>query len=172
MIADVIRLKQKDAFLKTESNPYTPPRSSSIGYVTAPMCQRRIDVALLVCVFVFAFIISFIPSLDAILMPRFGSTLGFFMFPTIFLGQYLYRPTSKSLWVSAFFCLFVAAYGGYSVFRMGTVDTITNPYIHRLPSSYYFSVLPALTASVYLATLWWFHRGHLPFDPTAAKTDG
>ena len=150
-------------------NPYESPNSPPAKNTVALTCQRRLDVALITSVFL---LVSLAPiafrSLDAVLLPRFGSSLNFLLFPTIFLCFHLWRPDSKLLWIAASMTALVATTGFYSVCRLGTVETITNPYIHRLPSSYFFSTIPALAASAYLASIAWRLRNHQPHPPKTA----
>ena len=140
VIVAATRLTRLDYGKPMEVNPYDPPSSSSTGCATAPTCQRRIDVMLIAFAFVFAWGLSAVsvavPSLNEILRPRFGASLNLLVYPTIFLGFYLWRPASRYLWIAAFMSLFVGVCGGLSVWRLGTVDVVSNPYSHRLHSSY------------------------------------
>ena len=154
-------------------NPYQPPSSSSTSPTDGLTSLRRLDLAIIAAVFFVAtclsFAMLFIPSLNDILRPRFGSTLDLFLVPAMMLGLYLWRPAPKMLWFIAFLAALAAAFGGYSIWRLGTVETITNPYIHRLPSAYYFSVIPGLAASVYLTLIAWLLRKHEPYVPRQSK---
>jgi hypothetical protein len=140
------------------------------------MCQRRLDVALIAFVFIAAVTLSIvsinIPSLFAILQPRFGFSLNLLLFPVVHLGAYLWRPASKILWGAAGMTATVAILGGAGVCWSGTVETVSNVHTDRLSSAYFFSVVPALAASIYLASIAWSLRKHVPYSPDAPSNIG
>lgn len=158
------------------TNPYEPPDATFEGNASTPECQRRLDVALIVFAFAFAAGLSFaslrFPSLGAILRPRFGSNLDLLLFPVVHLGVYLWRPAPKLLLAGALMSAFVAMIGGLGIWWSGTVDVVTNFHVDRLHSAYYFSVLPPLAVSIYLATIGWLLRHHAPFGVRDVETPG
>ena len=148
------------------ANPYDPPKSPPVSDNTKLSCQRRIDVGLIAVAFIAAVGVSIamiaFPSLNAILRPRFGSSLTLLLFPVVHLGFYLWRPAPGPLWGAAFMTGMLAIIGGVSVWWTGTVDTVANAHTDRLHSAYLFSTIPALSASFYLTSIAWSQRFHSP----------
>jgi hypothetical protein len=96
------------------------------------------------------------------MMPRFGwGGLTLLLFPLNFLGLYLWKPAPRLLALSGFMFLVVAALNAYAIFRTGTVDTVSNAFHDRLPSSYAWSVYPVLALGLYLCWVGWLTRSHV-----------
>lgn len=145
-----------------DPNPYSAPTTHDELSGKGVVCKRRLDVAAIAFVFAVSFVLSFvallIPELRNILHPRFGFTTSLAVFPLVHLCMYLWQPSVRALWASAGMTLVVSVLGGVTVWWRGTVAVVANPFTDLLHSAYFFSTIPFLLVSCYLAHLAWSMR--------------
>ena len=149
-----------------QTNPYTAPGFVPAREFSPVVCCRRADVMVIAVVFGIAVIASLssimIPSLNALLRPRFGFSLTLLMGPLQFLCMFLWKPAPRVLWVATVVTFFVAMIGGGAIWLNGTVGTVSNHFTDRLHSAYLYSVLPTAVIAVYLACISWRIRHQIP----------
>ena len=150
-------------------NPYDPPNSPPAGGRANQARQRRVEVRLISLAFIAAWFVSIamiaFPALNATLRPRFGSSLHLLVLPIAHLGYYSWRRSWMSLLGASYTTGAIAVWGGLLIWLSGTVDVVTNPHTDRLHSAYFFTTIPFLAASIYLASLAWSMRAHSPTSP-------
>ena len=149
-----------------QTNPYTAPGFVPGRESSPVVCCRRADVMVIAVAFGIAVIASLssvmIPSLNALLRPRFGISLTLLMGPLQFLCLFLWKPSPRALWVATVVTFLVAIIGGGTIWLNGTVDTVSNHFTDRLHSAYLYSVLPATVIALYLACVSWRIRHQIP----------
>jgi hypothetical protein len=138
-------------------NPYKAPstqpfdgrqdsRSRSIGPLFIAI--------LLVVAVMMGFISPFIPSVRAVMMPRFGWVgLIFCLNPLIFLLQWFWRPNRKALMGAAFMAFSIGVINAVQLSSQTTVSIVVNEFHDRLHSSWLWSVLSFFVIGVYLSWL-------------------
>ena len=139
-------------------NPYKAPstqpfdgrqdsRSRSIGTLFIAI--------LLVVAVMMGFISTFIPSVRAVTMPRFGSVgLILCLGPLIFLLQWFWQPDRKALLMgSAFMAFCLVVVNAVQLSSHTTVSIVVNEFHDRLHSSWLWSVLSFFVIGVYLSWL-------------------
>ena len=151
------------------ANPYDPPNSPPVGDSANWARQRRVEVWLISLAFIAAWFVSIamitFPTLNATLRPRFGSSLQLLFLPVAHLSFYLWRSSWMSLLGASYTTGAIAIWGGLQIWLFGTVDVVTNPHTERLHSAYFFTTIPFVAASIYLASLAWSMRAHSPTSP-------
>lgn len=109
---------------------------------------------LLVAAVMIGFISTFIPSVRAVTMPRFGWVgLILCLNPLIFLLPWFWRPNRRALMVSAFMAFAIGVINAVQLSSLTTVSIVVNEFHDRLHSSWLWSVLSFFIIGVYLTWL-------------------
>lgn len=98
------------------------------------------------------FVSTFIPSVRAVTMPRFGWVgLILCLNPLIFLLPWFWRPKRSALMAAAFLAFTIGVINAVELSSRGTVSIIVDEFHDRLHSSWLWSVLSFFAAGIYLA---------------------
>ena len=109
---------------------------------------------LLVIAVIVGFISTFIPSVRAVTMPRFGWVgLILCLNPLIFLLPWFWRPNRRALIASAFMAFAIGVINAVHLSSLTTVSIVVNEFLDRLHSSWLWSVLSFFVIGVYLSWL-------------------
>jgi hypothetical protein len=138
-------------------NPYKAPSTQlfDVGQDSRSRSIGPLFIAILLVVAVIVgFISTFIPSVRAVTMPRFGWVgLVLCLNPLIFLLPWFWRPNRRALMSSAFMAFAIGVINAVHLSSLTTVSIVVNEFLDRLHSSWLWSVLSFFAIGVYLSWL-------------------
>lgn len=156
--------------MQSVDNPFQSPKDSNEPPSKDDSSPSPWVPRLITATFVFAVLVGLlslvVPVVGSFINPRFGWIgLILCMNPLIFLFSWLKSPTRHLLFAAAFMTLSVGGINACQLLLRGTVSQVSNSFVDRLHSSWFWSVLPFLVAGMYL--IW--HALHLKKQPDASE---
>ena len=136
-------------------NPYDAPKTQTAA---SPSIRRRLDLGVLfIGIMLIAICLAsvagqLLPQLRVFFMPRFGWVGAFIGINALVpMGAWIMAPTRKPLLGTSFMLCAIGLINACMLLASGTVDVVENIFHDRLHSSWIWSVVSFLTASLYTA---------------------